>query len=274
MAHTTLFVLHQEKNTRLASGQVFGLFQYKVLPFGLCNAPSCFQQFVNDTFREYLDDFLVVYLDDLLIFSPDPVTHTKHVRLILQRLQEAQLSLKIEKCEFDVQTVNFLGYVITPTHIAMDPEKVEAVFQWKAPTCVRDIQVFLGLTNFYKRFIKDYSKLCVPLTNLLKKDKQFDWNEKAESTFQLLKTAITKNPILRYYNPELPCILETDASDYAIGAVLNQINPDDNLPHPIAFFSRKLLPAEMNYQIHDKELLAIIDSFKHWRRGLVINKEH
>lgn len=140
--------------------------------------------------------------------------------------------------------------------------------KWKDLTCVHDIQVFLGLTNFYKRFIPNYSKLCVPLTSLLKKDVPFSWNLSARQAFADLKRIISTEPVLRNFDPALPCVVETDSSDFALGAVISQVSPLDGLNHPIAFYSRKLLPAELNYQIYDKELLAIVAAFKHWRHYL------
>ena len=237
------------------------------MPFGLCGAPATFQAFMNDILREHLDSFVVNYLDDCLIFSSTVEEHNVHVNLVLEKLRQANLSCKLEKCVFDTTSVEFLGYVITPEGIAMDPKKVEAVKDWKSPSSVHDIQVFLGFTNFYKRFIANYSKKCLPLTALLKKDVKFEWSSVAEQAFIDLKEAILSEPILKHFQPDLPCIVETDASDYALGAILSQ--PDEKgVNHPIAFHSRKLLPAETNYQIYDKELLAIVDSFKHWRHYL------
>lgn len=155
----------------------------------------------------------------------------------------------------------------------MDPDKIKSIQEWKPCRSVHDIQVFLGLTNFYRRFIKDYSKICNPLTALLKKDVKFIWSKEADDAFNNLKHAITSDPILRHYDPSLPCIVETDASDFALGAVCSQQFPGDSVPHPIAFYSRKLLPAEQNYQVYDKELLAIVAAFKHWRPYLEFSQE-
>jgi hypothetical protein len=134
----------------------YGHFEYKVMPFGLSNAPATFQAFVNDVLREYLDDFVVVYLDDILIFSPSPSQHIIHVPAVLKKLLAAQLSLKLEKCEFSVPQVQFLGFVISKNGISMDPAKICAVVDWPTPQNTRDVQVFLGLANFYRRFIKDF----------------------------------------------------------------------------------------------------------------------
>lgn len=203
----------------------YGHFQYNVMPFGLCNAPASFQAFVNDTLREYLDTFLVVYLDELLIFSKTPEEHEQHVRLVLKRLSDASLSLKASKCEFDVDTVQFLGFTIGSTTLSMDPDKVESIRNWATPSNVHDIQVFLGLTKFYRRFILSYSKRCVPLTTLLKKDVAFLWTTEGDTAFKALKSAISSSPILRHYDPRLPCTVETGASDYALGAVCSQPDP-------------------------------------------------
>ena len=176
----------------------YGHFEYNVMSFGLCSAPATFQAFVNDVLRDYLDQFIVVYLDDILIFSDTQEDHDNHVRLVLQKLQDAQLSLKIEKCEFDVTTVNFLGFIVSTDGISMDQEKIKSIKDWTPCRSVHDIQVFLGLTNFYRRFIKDYSKICNPLTLLLKKDVKFQWSPQANDSFNALKLAITSDPILKH----------------------------------------------------------------------------
>jgi Reverse transcriptase (RNA-dependent DNA polymerase) len=139
------------------------------MPFGLCNAPGTFQHFVNDTFREYLDDFLVAYLDDLLIYSNTLKEHKRHVRLILERLRAAGLYIKPEKCQFHVTEVAFLGFLISDKGVRMDLAKVDAVLAWPVPQSSHDIQVFLGFANFYRRFIKGFSRIVTPITALLKK---------------------------------------------------------------------------------------------------------
>lgn len=245
----------------------YGLFEYLVMPFGLCNAPATFQAFANDVLREYLDDFVVLYLDDVLIYSDNLEDHTAHVQKILQKLQAAGISLKLEKCAFDKQEVHFLGFVIGINGLAMDPSKVAAIKEWATPKSVFDIQVFLGLANFYRRFVKNYSKIATPLTSLLKKNAKFVWSTAAQDSFDELKSRLMSGPILRHFDPTKACVIEPDASDYAIGGVCSQFD-EEGLLHPIAYYSRKLLPAEMNYQIYDKELLAIVCAFKHWRHYL------
>ncbi len=149
----------------------------------------------------------------------------------------------------------------------MNDKKIQAITEWKEPGSVKDIQCFLGFANFYRRFIKDYSKICKPLYGLIKKDTKYEFGEEARTAFNNLKTAFTTAPILRHYDPTQPCTIETDASDFVIAAIISQ--PDETgILHPVAFYSRKMLPAECNYEIYDKEMLAIVSAFKEWRSYL------
>jgi hypothetical protein len=228
---------------------------------------------MNDTFRDFLDKFLIIYLDDLLVYSDNLAEHKKHVRMVLERLQAEGLCLKPSKCQFHVQEVAFLGFTIGPNGVQMDQSKVEAITTWPAPKSVHDIRVFLGLANFYRRFIKGFSKVVAPMTSLLKKNnlKRFRWTAEAQSSFEELKTAFTSAPILRHFDPSLPLIVEADASDYAQGGVISQRDPENGELHPITFYSRKFNPAELNYEIYDKEMLAIVeimDRYRHYFEGL------
>jgi len=159
-----------------------------------------------------------------------------------------------------------LGYIIGKKGVEMSPGKIEAVLAWETPCLVTEVQSFLGFANFYRRFIKDYSRVAKPMTELTKKTKKkWEWTEEAERAFRELKERFTSAPILAHFDAQQPVIIETDASDFAIGAVLSQRDKEGQL-HPVAFHSRKFQPAEINYKIHNKELLAIVDAFKHWRR--------
>lgn len=250
----------------------YGSFEFLVMPFGLTNAPSAFQHLMNDVFREHLDHFVVVYLDDILVYSSSPDEHVEHVRKVLSLLRANNLYAKASKCTFGVPEVEFLGYLVGINGLRMDPTKVQTVVDWPIPRHVKAVQSFLGFANFYRRFIRDYSKVVSPLTALTKKDSAFTWSDKCQSAFESLKTRFTSAPILRHFDPNATTYLETDASDYAIGTILSQ-NGEDGLLHPIAFDSRKLLPAELNYEIHDKELLAIVWAFKRWRSMLLSTSE-
>ena len=175
---------------------------------------------------------------------------------MLERLQEHQLALSVEKCEWHTSKVIFLGYIISEDGIEMDQEKIRTVLEWKEPTIVKEVQSFLGFANFYCRFIQGYSKLTRAITNLTKKSEKFDWQAECQQVFDMLKKHLTSAPILRNFDPELQCIIECDASDLPISAILSQ--KVEGRLHPVAFHSRKMNKHEINYEIHDKELLAII----------------
>lgn len=242
----------------------YGLFEYLVMPFGLTNAPASFQQLMNEVLREYLDISVIVYLDDILIYSKTREEHIEHIQQVLERLRKHRLWAKAEKCRFFQSSVDFLGYIVSQDGVSMDPAKVKAILEWQAPKSVKDIQVFLGFANFYRRFIKKYSKLTAPLTRLLRKDVKFEWSESAQKSFEALKEAFTTAPVLTHFDPSRPIVLETDASDYALAGVLSHPDSKGNL-QPIAYYSRKFNDAELNYEIYDKELLAIIACLKEWR---------
>jgi len=250
----------------------YGSFEYLVMPFGLCNAPASFQRFINTIFRDMQGIFVVIYLDDILIFSKSQEEHERHVKMVLERLRSANLYAKPEKCAFMQDSVEFLGYKVSAHGVEMVMDKVQAILTWAPPTSVKELQIFLGFANFYRRFVRNYSKLTAPLTELLRKDEVWDWTPARQNAFDELKLAFTTAPILQHFNPSKPIIMETDASDYAIAAVISQ-HDDNGVLHPVAFRSRKLSAAELNYEIHDKEMLAIVDTFKDWRH-LLLDTHH
>jgi hypothetical protein len=236
------------------------------MPFGLTNAPAVFQHLMNDVFREFLNDFVVCYLDDILVFSKNEEEHINHVRLVLEKLRTVGLYAKLEKCIFHQPQVEFLGYIISGEGLSMDPQKIRTIIEWKKPATIRNVQCFLGFANFYRIFIRNYSKIAAPLTRLTCKDK-LEWNVKADQAFETLKKAFTTAPILTHPNFQKPFFLETNAFDFALGTVLSQPDKDERLLL-VAFHSRKFIAVEINYEIHDKEFLAIVDSFQEWRHFL------
>jgi Reverse transcriptase (RNA-dependent DNA polymerase)/RNase H-like domain found in reverse transcriptase/Integrase zinc binding domain/Chromo (CHRromatin Organisation MOdifier) domain/Integrase core domain/Retroviral aspartyl protease len=260
---------------RMAAGQEwktafrcrYGHFEYCVMPFGLTNAPASFQSLMNHTLHDMLDKTCVAFLDDILIYSNTLEEHKKHVKQVLRCLRKAKLFAKPQKCVFHTQEVEFLGFIISPKGLKMDPAKTESIRSWPSPKSVHDIQVFLGFANFYRRFIKRYSRITTPITRLLKKGVKFHWSKEAQLAFEKLKRAFASAPILRHFDSAKPSILETDASDYALGCVISQRDQDGRL-HPVAFHSRKFSPPELNYGIPDKEMLAVITAFKEWRPWL------
>ena len=243
----------------------FGLYEYLVMPFGLCNAPAAFQSLINDVLFEFLDSSVVVYLDDILIFSPDLESHHVHVREVLDKLRSSNLYCKLQKCEFFCDEVEFLGYSIKPGGFAIAPSKVEAVLSWPVPTNRTKVRGFLGLANFCRKFIKDFSAIARPLTHLTSDKIPFVWDPGAQLAFDSLKRAFTSAPVLLRPDPSKQFFLETDASDFALGAVLLQVGEDEVL-HPVAYFSQKLLDRERNYNVYEKELMAIVKALQHWRR--------
>ncbi|MBW0576891.1 hypothetical protein O181_116606 [Austropuccinia psidii MF-1] len=245
----------------------YGSFEYLAMPFGFTNAPASFQNLLNDKFEDFLDIVVVVYLDDIMVFSSSQEEHVKHVASVPQRMRDNNLLAKASKCGFHASSVEYLGYVVSSEGLKMDFSKVQKILNWPQPKNIKELQYFLGFAKFYCCFIKKYSKRIFALTSLLKKDSPFIFNEKALSQFQIVKESFTTAPILSHFNLPLQTNVETDASDYALGAVLSQVN--DSGKHPIAFDSCKLLPAELNYEIHEKELLGIVWALKCWRAFLL-----
>lgn len=243
----------------------YGLFEWLVTPFGLANAPSTFQRYINWSLRDYLDEFCSAYVDDVLIYSDGTLEqHRNHVRQVLARLQEAGLQLDIDKCEFEVQSTKYLGFIIQAGQgISMDPAKVKAIREWEAPKNVKGVQSFLGFANFYRQFIKDYSSIAQPISSLVRKDTKFDWTDGAETAFVRLKEAFVTAPLLVQFDSERETIVETDASTWCIGGTLMQYD-EDGVLRPCAFYSKKNAPAECNYEIYDKEMLAIVRCLEEW----------
>ena len=174
------------------------------MPFGLTNAPATFQALMNNILRPYLDQFVVVYLDDICIYSKTPEEHLQHVDKVLALLEQHQLYIGLDKCAFGHAEMGFLGHVISKDGVKVDPRKVQAVTEWPTPSNVKDIRSFLGLTGYYRRFIKHYAHLALPLTELTKKENGWKWTASEEAAFQGLKEAVTSAPVLVTANPELP----------------------------------------------------------------------
>jgi hypothetical protein len=273
--YTKLDIIAAFNKLRIAEGDEwltafrtrYGLFEYLVMPFGLANAPSTFQHYVNDALRPYLDLFCSAYIDDILIFSNTLAEHKQHVRLVLRAMEEAGLQLDVDKCEFHQTEVTYLGYVVSTEGVRMDPNKIDTILNWEYPSNVKDVRAFIGFTNFYRRFIDDFSALVAPMIALTKKEVRFDFDSDCKRSFDQLKRAFTQAPILRHFDPELPILVEADASDYVVAGVLSQTDPE-GVTRPVAYYSKRMSPAEGNYEIYDKELLAIVRCFEQWRPEL------
>ena len=258
--------IHDDDVHKTAFRTRYGHFEFKVLPFGLTNAPATFMQLMHDIFRDMLDEGVIVFLDDILIYSNNLDSHKKLVRKVLHRLREHKLYAKESKCELFQRRVEFLGHHIDKDGLHVIQDKVKAIQEWPALKSVGDVRSFLGLVGYYRRFIQHFSHIATPLTQLLHKDTPFIWGVKQQQAFDDMKKAVTNAPVLILPNVNLPYTVTTDASDYAIGATLSQDH--GNGLQPIAFLSKKFLPAESNYVVHDKEMLAIICALKEWRHYL------
>jgi hypothetical protein len=234
----------------------YGHFEWLVLPFGLTNAPAAFMDLMHKIFHDLLDWGMVIFLDDILIYSKSADEHERLLREVFTRLRENKLYAKESECELWRTEVTFLGHVINKHGVSMEASKIAAVTQWPRPKDPSDIRSFLGLAGFYRRFIHRFFHIASPLTDLLVKGAKFEWLDAHEHAFQPLKYALTHAPILRPFDPQLPCTVDLDASDFAVGGVLLQGTGTDDLL-PVAFESKRLNCAERNYSARDREQLRL-----------------
>ena len=248
----------------------WGAYKFRVMPFGLSGGPGTFQQFMNDNFLEF-QEFAACYIDDILIFSKSKKEHIQHVQRVLQRLREMGLTIDILKSEFYAKEVKFLGLIVEEQGIRMDPRKVEQIQNWTRPRDGRDlkgVRQFLGFVNFFRRFILRYAKVARPLYNLLMKESPGIWTDACEKAFEELKTAVSSDTVMMHFDCTKEAFVECDSSDVMTGGVLSQLDGEGRL-RPVAYLSKSLIPAERNYAIYDKEMLAIIRCFEEWRPELL-----
>lgn len=243
-----------------------GHFQFISLPMGLKNSPAIFQRVMNLILSGFLNKFCFIYVDDVIIFSKSESEHLDHLEKILQRLKDAGFKVKLSKCQLFKKSLNYLGYQVSTRGLAVDPAKVAAVQNFPRPACIRDLQAFLGLVNYFRVFIDQFAKTARPLYSLLKKTSEFSWNSQAEMAFQTLKTALITAPVLRFPDFSRPFVVTTDASAYALGCVVTQEFEDGEFP--IAYASRILKNHELNYNNTDRELLAVVFGVKTHRSYL------
>ena len=243
-----------------------GLFEFDVMPFGLSNAPSCFQRLMECVLRGLNWKIALIYLDEVLVYSRTFEDLLQHLRLVFDRFREAGLKLKPKKCHFGQTKVKYLGHVISKEGIRPDPEKISAIKEYPAPRSVKEVRAFLGLANYYRKFVKDFAKIAVPLHDLTKKGLKFHWVEGCQSAFEKLKQALTQAPVPAYPDFTVEFTLPTDASDEGLGYVLGQVQ--NNREVVIGYTGRKLLPAEKNYSVTEREALAVVSGIRHFRSYL------
>jgi hypothetical protein len=241
----------------------YGLYEYLVMSFGLTNAPAYFMYLMNSVFMTELDKFVVVFIDDILVYSKNEEEHAEHLRTVLQRLRDHKLYAKFSKCKFWLDSVKFLGHTISNEGISVDPCKVQEVMEWRPPKSVHQIRSFLGLAGYYRHFVPDFSRIAKLMTELLKKEVKFVWDEKCENAFQTLKQYLTSALVLAQPDNSKPYEVYCDASGIGLRCVLMQEN------RVIAYASRALRPHERNYPTHDLELAAVVHALKIWRHYLM-----
>ncbi|ESK81235.1 hypothetical protein Moror_14425, partial [Moniliophthora roreri MCA 2997] len=248
-----------------------GLFEPTVMFFGLMNSPATFQAFMDDILSDFMaEGWCLVYMDDILIYSTNEEEHRERSRRLLQRLKEQDLYLKPHKCEFDVTEVIFLGLVIRPGTIGMDPVKLAGIQDWPAPTTVTGVRSFTGFANFYRKFIGRYAEIARPLYDLTKKGVAFAWSDACQDAFETLKRKFSQQPLLQIPDSSKPFVIEADASKWASGAVLRQKGTDGEW-HPCGYILHAFDAMERNYEIYDRELFAIVRALQTWRHYVMGN---
>ncbi|PKU64652.1 RNA-directed DNA polymerase [Dendrobium catenatum] len=239
-----------------------GLFEWRVMPFGLCNAPATFMRLMNEILKTALGKYCVVYFDDILVYSKSLADHRAHLSNIFDILREHKLYINFPKCEFATGKVHFLGFIISNSGVHMDPQKVLAITEWPIPQSATEIRSFIGLANFYRRFIKGFSIIVAPLTDSLKA-KSWQWTPDQDNSFKIIKIALTTAPVLAIPDFNKPFHVDTDASAVGIGAVLSQEG------RPVEFFSEKLSPSRQNWSAYEQELYAVVRALKQWEHYLL-----
>jgi hypothetical protein len=239
-----------------------GSYQFKVLSFGLTNSPAIFQKAMNDVFGQYIGKFVAIYLDDILVYSKTEAEHVDHLQKVLQLLSDNKLYAKMSKCEFFKPQLQFLGHVVSQDGLQVDPSKVDVVNNWQVPTTIKELRSFLGLANYFRKYVQGYSSLVAPLIQLTKLDKNFkaaDWQEEHQSAFDGVKRVLTTAPVLALPDPSVPFEVISDASVNGTGAVLMQNK------RVCAYHSKKFTPAERNYTTTEQEMLGVLHALQEWR---------
>ncbi|GJR47439.1 putative reverse transcriptase domain-containing protein [Tanacetum coccineum] len=234
----------------------YGHYEFQVMPFGLTNAPAVFMDLMNRVCKPYQEKFIIVFIDDILIYSKNKQEHEEHLKLILELLKKKELYAKFSKCELWIPNVQFLGHVIDSQDIHVDPAKIESIKDWASPKTPTEIRQFLGLASYYQRFIEGFSKIAKSMTKITHNKVTFDWGEKEEAAFQLLKQKLCSAPILALLEVDNNFIVYCDASHKGLGVVLMQ---NEKM---IAYASRQLKIHEKNYTTHDLELGAVVFALK------------
>lgn len=247
-----------------------GLFQFRVLPFGVCNGPPTFQRLMEHVLSGLQWKICLLYLDDIIVFSKTFEQHVEQLSQVLTRIAEAGLKVAPKKCHFFQAQVNFLGHIVSKEGVATDPDKTRCVTEWPQPENIKHVRQFLGLCSYYRRYVKDFAQIAKPLHKLTEKDQRFAWTTECQNAFDKLKQLLTSSPILAYPIVGNDYVIDSDSSNEALGSVLSQVQ--DGKERVISYYSRSFTKQERNYCITRKELLAIVDSVKHFHHYLYGSK--
>ena len=269
--------MNEQDRSKTAFSTREGLFEFKVMPFGLCNAPATFQRLMDMVLAGVKWSRCLVYLDDIIVMGKSFHHHLLNLRVVIDKLREAGLKMKLSKCAFFRKEVLYLGHKISREGISTDPSKVDAVNKWPTPATVQELQKFLGLTGYYKRYVRNFASIAKPLHRLTEKGRDFKWTAECAEAFGRLKGLLVSAPILTFPDFNNSFILDTDASEYALGAVLSQ--EVEGCERVVAFASRVMNKAERKYSVTRKELLAVVTFTKHFRsyllgRRFVLRTDH
>ena len=245
-----------------------GLFQFRVMPFGLCNAPATFQRLMDLVLSGLQWSHCLVYLDDVIVLGRSFKEHLAHLQSVFQRFREAGLKLKLSKCSFCKSEVRYLGHIISRYGVTPDPANTERVASWPVPNSIKEVQQFLGMAAYYRRFIKDFANIAKPLHRLTERMSRFDWTNECQAAFEELRQRLSTAPVMAHPNFELQFILDTDASNTGLGAVLSQVGPDGK-EQAIAYASHLLSKVERQYCVTRRELLAVVKFTHHFRHYLL-----
>ena len=266
--------ISEEDAPKTAFSTPFGHFEWRVLPMGLTNAPSTFSRVMHTIFKEYIGDFVLIYLDDVLCISRSPEEHLGHLKLVFDKFRAHRMQVKLSKCKFMQKEIKYLGHILSPEGVRPDPAKIQTLLDWEFPSTPLGVQQFLGLANYFRKFIPNFSRIAAPLYDLTKRSKEFSRGREAQVSFDAIKKLLVSPPLLAYPNPGLPYELISDASITGCGAVLVQEG------RPVAYYSSKFSGAERNYATGEQELLGIIKALKEWRcylegcEGLTLVTDH
>ncbi|GBG75266.1 hypothetical protein CBR_g19900 [Chara braunii] len=259
--------VHPDDQYKIAFRTRYGHYEFIVMPFGLTNAPATFQRCMNDLFRPWLDRFVVVYLDDILVFSRTLEEHQDHLRQVLEKLREANFKINAKKSDWAKTQVLYLGHVLDGDGVKPEDSKIAAIRDWPTPRTLTELRSFLGLANYYRKFVKNFSTIAALLPRLLRKKTIWQWDKDCTSAMKKLKQALIEYPVLKVADPSLPLVVTTDASQYGIGAVLQQ--DDGNGYRPVEFMSARMPSEKVATSTYERELYALKQALDNWKHYLL-----